>query len=132
MSYYFLSDQFNLVNFLFMLHFAASELIFSEEAFAERSAAAGCLRDLVRQAKKNLSAEEYTKIVDEQILPVLGKGLMVKHDRVQGEFIQVLIDSISQDGNLGSITDLHVIQSEKNSEDETNFFDNMKHIQKHR
>ena len=115
-----------------MFHFAASEVILSEDAFAERSAGASCLRDLVRKAKKLLTSQEYTDIVDKQILPVLGKGLMVKHDRVQGEFIQVLIDSISSDGTLGSITDLHFIQSDKNSEDETNFFDNMKHIQKHR
>ena len=59
--------------------------------------------------------------------------MMAKHDRVQGEFIQVLIDSISKEGNLGSIKDLHNIQSaDKSVDDETNFFDNMKHIQKHR
>ena len=51
----FFSDQFNMVNFLFMFHFAASEVKMSEEAFAERSAGADCLRDLIRRAKKHLS-----------------------------------------------------------------------------
>ena len=93
---FFFADQFNMVNFLFMFHFAASEVKMSEEAFAERSAGADCLRDLIRRAKKHMSPKEYSELVDEQVLPVLTKGLMVKHERVQGEFIQVLIDSISK------------------------------------
>ena len=38
-----------------MFHFAASEVKMSEEAFAERSAGADCLRDLIRRAKKHMS-----------------------------------------------------------------------------
>ena len=57
-----------------MLHFAASEVILSEEAMAERSAGADCLRDLIRRAKKHMTTEEYSEIVDEYVLPVLTKG----------------------------------------------------------
>ena len=115
-----------------MFHFAASETLFSENAFAERSAAATCLRDLMKKAKRNLDSENYSKLIDEEIIPVLSKGLMSKNERIQGEFIQVLICAIDENGNLGSHTDIKFLQSEKNVEEEINFFDNMKHIQKHR
>ena len=57
---------------------------------------------------------------------------MAKYDLVQAEFILVLTEAMTEDGHLGSITDLHHLQSEDKNEDDTNFFDNMRHIQKHR
>lgn len=129
------SSKFTLVNFLFMFHYAASEVVLSESEFAERNAAGDCLRDVIKMAKKNLSLEDYKTMVDEDIVPVLSKGLMATHDRVQGEFIQVLTTALTSDGHLGSLEDLQVLQSadDKNPEEvETNFFDNMRHLQKHR
>lgn len=127
--------QFQLVNFLFMFHYAASEVVLSESEFAERNAAGDCLRDVIKKAKKNLSLEDYKSLVDDDVLPVLSKGLMATHDRVQGEFIQVLTTALTADGHLGSLEDLQVLQSADDTnleEVETNFFDNMRHLQKHR
>ena len=70
--------------------------------------------------------------MDLEIVPVLTKGFMAKNDRIQGEFVQVLISSLDQEGQLGSLEEIQHLQSEKNVDDEINFFDNMKHIQKHR
>ena len=125
-------DHWHMVNFLYIFHFAASEVILSHAEFAERNAAATCLRTIVRMAKEKLDTEEYIKLVDTNIVPALGKGLMSKFDRVQSEFILVLTESMTENGHLGSIQDLHILQSEDKNEDDTNFFDNMRHIQKHR
>ena len=126
------SDVFNKTNFLYMLHFSASEVLFSESAFAERNAAGTCLRSLVKKAKTSLNLEDFRQLVDSEIIPVLTKGFMAKNDRIQGEFVQVLISSLDQEGQLGSLEEIQHLQSEKNVDDEINFFDNMKHIQKHR
>ena len=125
-------EQWQMVNFLYIFHFAASEVMLSQAEFAERNAAATCLRTIVRLAKDNLDTEEYKKLVDTDMIPALGKGLMAKYDRVQAEFILVLTEAMTEDGHLGSITDLHHLQSEDKNEDDVNFFDNMRHIQKHR
>ena len=72
-------------------------------------------------------------MIDQEVLPVLSKALMNKNDRIQAEFINVLLEAMtSSTGQLGSITDLKFLQSETKEDNETNFFDNMKHIQKHR
>ena len=124
-----LFDNWSQKNFLFMFHFASSEVILSENDFAERNSGATCLRYLVRKAQK--FAQDYEKICNEEILPVLSKGLMAKNDRVQGEFIGVLTESLTEEGHLGSIKDLQILQNSQ-AEEETNFFDNMRHLQKHR
>ena len=74
----------------------------------------------------------FPSLADTELLPVISKGLMAKHDRVQGEFIQILTEAITEDGRLGSLNGLLELQSEDKIEDEINFFDNMRHIQKHR
>lgn len=119
-------------NFLWCYHFASSEIVLSENEFAERNAAGMCVRDLIRRAKDGLTAEQFHEVADSDILPVISKGLMAKHDRVQGEFIQILTEAIADDGRLGSLQGLLELQSDDKIEDETNFFDNMRHIQKHR
>ena len=99
--------DFNLNNFLWMYHFASSEIVLSESEFAERNAAGVCVRDLIQQAKKQLSIEKFREITDSELVPVISKGLMAKHDRVQAEFIQILTGTITEDGCLGSIQGIH-------------------------
>ena len=96
-----LFEDWNLVNFLYIFHFSTSEVILSQAEFAERNAAATCLRTIVRIAKEKLSLEEYKKVVDSDIIPALSKGLMAKYDRVQAEFILVLTEAMTEDGHLG-------------------------------
>ncbi len=122
--------DFDLRTFLFTFHFAASEVVHSGADFAERNAAGSCLRHVVQRAKGHF--DNFKEIVDAEVIPVLTKGLMSKMDRVQGEFIQVLTSCLSSEGHLGSLTDLGVLQSHDFDSEETNFFDNMRHLQKHR
>ena len=90
-----------------MYHFASSEIVLSESEFAERNAAGVCVRDLIQQAKKQLSIEKFREVTDSELVPVISKGLMAKHDRVQAEFIQILTGTITEDGCLGSIQGIH-------------------------
>ena len=99
----FAEGDFNLNNFLWLYHFASSEIVLSESEFAERNAAGVCVRDLIQQAKNRLSIEKFREITDSELVPVISKGLMAKHDRVQAEFIQILTGTITEDGCLGSI-----------------------------
>lgn len=104
----------------------------SEMDFAERNAGATAVRDIIRMAKATLDPEVYHKVCDGDLIPVFTKGLMIKHDRVQAEFIQILTEAMTDDGRLGTHTDLKNLQNVSRNEDETNLFDNMRHIQKHR
>ena len=72
-----------------MFHFGSSEIFFAESEFAERNAASTCIRDIVRLAKEALEAEEYHKMSEDELIPVITRGLGIKNDRVQSEFIQV-------------------------------------------
>ena len=106
-SFLFFAEDFNLNNFLWMYHFASSEIVLSESEFAERNAAGVCVRDLIQQAKNQLSIEKFREITDSELVPVISKGLMAKHDRVQAEFIQILTGTITDDGCLGSIQGIY-------------------------
>ena len=133
--------------FLFLFHFAASE-IYSQD-FSTRAAAVLCLRDVLKNRKKQVlfsncvkkddgeEKAEYVKLVDKILLPVISKGMQSLNDRIQAEFMEILLQCIATDEKsdtlyLGSIQDIGHLMPSDDEEQELNFFENMKHIQKHR
>ena len=132
--------------FLFLFHFAASEIY--NQDFSQRSAAVLCLRDIIRKKKiknnsndeqegQSIQNSEFAKLVDKVLLPVISKGLQSNNDRIQAEFMEILLECIvtckeSNTSFLGSIHDVEKLMSSLNDDQESNFLENMKHIQKHR
>ena len=132
--------------FLFLFHFAASEI--HNEDFSQRAAAVLCLRNIIRNKKKqmlsnnegetiNSKKEHFVRLVDKVMLPIISKGLESTNDRIQGEFMEVLLECIVTEHQtctsfLGSIQDVSQLIPSAEDDQESNFFENMKHIQKHR
>jgi hypothetical protein len=52
--------------------------------------------------KKQKSVEDYLHLVDSAVLPVLTRGLQAKVERVQSEFIEILLETALEDGRLGN------------------------------
>ena len=52
--------------------------------------------------KKQKSEKDFLHLVDSAMLPVLTKGLQSKTERVQSEFIDVLLEAVLDDGRLGN------------------------------
>jgi len=52
--------------------------------------------------KLQKSVEDYLHLVDTAVLPVLTRGLMSKTERVQAEFIEILLEAALEDGRLGN------------------------------
>jgi len=52
--------------------------------------------------KQQKSEKDFLHLVDSTILPVLSKGLQSKTERVQAEFIDVLLETVLEDGRLGN------------------------------
>ena len=134
-----LSEQ----HFLFLFHYAASEIY--NQDFSQRSAAVLCLRDIIRNKKMFSEIEEnrenevgeFVKLVDKVMLPIISKGLQNTNDRIQAEFMGILqeciiTDVMSNKSFLGSIQDVDQLMPSEGDDQETNFFENMIHIQKHR
>ena len=129
-------------HFLFLFHYAASEIY--NQDFSQRSAAVLCLRDIIRnkkliseQANCEDEAKEFINLVDKIMLPIISKGLQNINDRIQAEFMGVLqeciiTDTANKKSYLGSIQDVDQLMPSEGDDQETNFFDNMIHIQKHR
>ena len=81
--------------------------------------------------------DAYIRLVDKIMLPVISKGLQSTKDRIQAEFMEILIECIVTDHShntsfLGSIQDVGHLMPSAGDDAESNFFENMKHIQKHR
>ena len=51
---------------------------------------------------KQKSVEDYLHLVDSAVLPVLTRGLQAKVERVQSEFIEILLETALEDGRLGN------------------------------
>ena len=71
-------DSWSMVNFLYIFHFAASEVTLSQAEFAERNAAATCLRTIVRLAKDQLDTEEYKKLVDTDMVRKILQSMLFR------------------------------------------------------
>lgn len=132
---------------MFLFHFAASEIY--NQDFSQRAAAVLCLREIIRNRKPKLMSKvevdedeakektEYIKLVDKIMLPVISKGLQSTNDRIQAEFMEILIECIVTDEEsntsfLGSIQDVGQLMPSTGDDLDSHFFENMKHIQKHR
>ena len=86
---------------------------------------------------KSEQKDAYIRLVDKIMLPVISKGLQSTKDRIQAEFMEILIECIVTDqahntSFLGSIQDVGQLMPSAGDDAESNFFENMKHIQKHR
>lgn len=115
--------------FLFLLHYGASEIYVSD--YTKRSSAGTCIRELIQVMKTQKSRQDYLHLVDSALLPVISRGLQSKNERVQSEFLEILLDAATDDGFVGSGIDISPLRNQTD-DPELNFFDNMKHIQKHR
>ena len=113
--------------FLFVLYYAAAQ-IYSLD-FTQRSAAVLCLRDIIRHAKKS-DMDSFRSLVDDHVVNIVSRGFQSRSDRVQCEFIDIFLECLDENQAFGTITDVAKLADP--SDPDLNFFENMKHIQKHR
>ena len=61
--------------------------------------------------KQQKSVEDYLHLADTALLPVLTRGLMSKTERVQAEFIEILLETALEDGRLGNIVNISSLRN---------------------
>jgi hypothetical protein len=61
--------------------------------------------------KQQKSEKDFLHLVDSAILPVLSKGLQSKTERVQSEFIDVLLEAVLDDGRLGNNVNIAALRN---------------------
>ena len=69
--------------------------------------------------KQQKSEEDYLHLVDSALLPVLTRGLQAKTERVQSEFIEILLEAALDDGRLGNNVNISSLRD--NTEDPGTF-----------
>ena len=86
-----------------------------------------CFTDYLNKNEENLAALEIMKDI---ILPNLQKGLRKRNDDLKNEYISILSYIVSKSTTFKGLEDMKVLTNE--IDPETDFFNNINHIQLHR
>ena len=61
--------------------------------------------------KQQKSEVDFLHLADTALLPVLTRGLMSKSERVQSEFIEILLETALEDGRLGNTVNISSLRN---------------------